>query len=260
MAPRKPAGTFEIGALLIEFIAGDGYGNLRAVRYSAFTDYVMARVHTTRDRARLWIRDAATDESAPFQMIYGQSTTPSFVLARSDEYAKWHDEQWRSNRAFTWETGPFDDLGTTVRFDINGLPAKSASEAHAGDEYLITGEALAWIIVQAKGQATKEAAERRAKRLAEIEAAEAEHGDAINLLRGLLRTAEVRYGHATMSEFRITHNEKFRDLGPDMDASTMVHLTLTGAALEKLAVLLREKDIEPRPRWVRTTEDKPANA
>ena len=245
MAPRKPATPAEIAELLAKFLVSARVrkGTIFAPRQD-FVDFVQRELHTTARNAREWVGDGAAGPDAPYKIVdtsYGAIT----LTLEPNTSGSLHRYAWK-------HFGAFDELTyhSAPLVDKHGVPTTDKDQCdEIGLEYVVPAATLVTIVEQAKENDVRLRKERAAAHLVKLEAAEAAHGEAIGLLRGLLFEA----GISRTRHMRISHNPELT--GGAIDMTTSVTLDLYSDQLESLAEVLKKLGVKPRYR--RTARQQP---
>lgn len=252
MAPRTPATPDEILTLLKQFLAEkpEVYRGAIAPRAGAvaapletFLQYAQAKLRTTAQNARLWIKNIAVAEGAPFRIMRTSYGAFCWQLADHPEprnLRRYQFQNWGGFNGFDYDAVP--------RLDVYGVPTDSTADRAEDVDFILPTDALSNLILSASQRHDEVKAQKAAERAAELDAIEADHGDGIALLRGLMHAAGIPRNGSTLRIRRIP------GLAEDDPASTFVSLDLTGAQVDALAPVLRELGVKSRRR------QKPGNA
>jgi hypothetical protein len=245
MAPRTPATADEIAALLEQFLAERPEVYRKAVAPRAgsvaapletFLIYAQAKLHTTAQNARLWVKNTAVADGAPFRIMRTSYGVFAWQLGEHPEPRNLRRYQFQ-----TWNALGNFDYEAPQRLDAYGVPTDSVADRAEDVDFVISTATLNDMIITASKRHDEIKIERVAARAAELDAIEADHGEGISLLRGLLHAAGIP---RTDSTLRIRRHA----LSEGEETFTNISVDLTGAQLDALTPVLRELGVKPRVR------------
>jgi hypothetical protein len=243
MAPRKPATAEEITELITEYLGSHrSHKGAIAAPLNDFLRFAQARMRTTAQNARLWIKNIAITDGAPFRIMLASYGVFTHQLADHPEphsLRSYQFERWTALENFHFDAPP--------KLNAFGTPG-AEGDARAEDvSFIVPAAVLNNMIIETSARSDEIKAKEVANRAAELDAIEADHGEGIGLLRGLLHAAGIPRNDSTL---RIRRHVFF----DGKETSTNISIDLTGAQLDALAPVLRELGINPRYR------KKPGNA
>jgi hypothetical protein len=252
MAPRTAPTPDELLALLERFLTEkpEVYRGAIAPRAGAvaapletFLKYAQAKLRTTAQNARLWIKNIAVAEGAPFRIMRTSYGAFSWQLADHPEprnLRRYQFQNWGGFNGFEYDAVP--------RLDAYGVPTDSVTDRAEDGDFILPTDALNNLILSTSKRHDEVKTQKAAERAAELDAIEAKHGEGIALLRGLMHAGGIPRNDTTL---RI---RQYTDFPGDDPAPVFVTVDLTGAQVDALAPILRELGVKPRRR------QKPGNA
>lgn len=235
MAPRIVPTADELTRLLTEYLADRNTApNAIAAPFDSFLRYAQAKLRTNARSARLWVLNVAIAEGAPFRVIITRHGVPTGQLVpRADaDHLSLYDYE---------RTGWFDNFETdaTPKLTDHGVLNKTMGMGEG--RFVISVAILTGLVIEASKQHEEIRAKRAADRIAELDAIEADHGDGIALLRGLLYSAGIPRNRSTLNIRRHSFFE-------GKETSTHISVDLTGEQVDALAPVLRALGVQPRVR------------
>lgn len=223
-----------LSELLTEQLGHRSARDAVAAPLDAFLRFVQTKLHTNSRSARLWVKNVAVADGAPFRIISTRHGVPTFQLVpRSD-----------TGGAFLYEherRGWFDSFSSEATPKLTDFGVLNKTMGSSNREFVIHTGALANLVIEAAKRHDQIKIERAAARAAELDAIEADHGEGIALLRGLLYAAGIPRKDSTLNIRRHTMFE-------GQETFTNISVELTGAQLDQLTPVLRELGIKPRNR------------
>lgn len=242
MASRKPPTTDEIVALLADYFAsGRTRPGAVAAPLDDFLKYAQAKLRTTAQNVRLWVKNIAVADAAPFRIMLTGYGVFTYQLVSHPEPRELR--RYKYDRYFGFDGF---DIDAPPSLNIFGVPGATGDDRADDVAFILPTATLNDMIISTSKRSDEIKAEKKAAREAELDAADAAHGEAIALLRGLLYRAGIP---RTRSTLNIRYHAEFDDGDPSKDMATMVGIEFTGAQLDAIAPVLRDLGIEPRRRY-----------
>jgi len=242
MAPRIAPTADELAELLAQFLAekpetfpgaiAPVSRDVIAVPMDTFFSYARAKLKTTAMNARRWLKDVAVADGAPFRIIQARHGVPTYQLVpRRDPKSAFLYE----NERMGW----FDNFATDATPRLTDYGVLNKTMGSTGDQFIIPTATLTNLVIEAAKRHEEIRAQQVADRAAELDAIEADHGEGIALLRGLLHAADIPRNSSTLNIRRHSFFE-------GTETSTHVSVDLTGAQVDALAPVLRELGVKAR--------------
>lgn len=256
MAPRKPPTSGELADLLEQFLttppeSSPLYGAV-AAPYESFLRYVQNKLRTNAKNARLWLRNAAVADGAPFRIMRSSYGVFCYQLTANPD----------SNALYLYRFTPWSGLDkfhhdAPPKLNVYGVPTDSRLDREGDARFVVPTITLNNMVISTSARHDELKAEAARNKAASLDAADAAHGEAIALLRGLLHSAGI---DRRAPWFEVSYDERFANDNPKIDMTTHVTINLYGLQLDALAPVLRELGVKPRTRRTATTEEKPAES